>query len=299
MHAVSLEEVILIKEKTKINGIIIKSRSKEFVVLSDGKEYVCSARGNLKIKDKKLVTGDRVVFENNIITQILDRTNEIGRPKVVNCDIVNIVIASTPAPDFLLIDKMIVECVRQGIEVYLTVNKSDISKDLADYVLANYSKAVDKIFIVSAQNNQGIDQIVQSIHGKLCCLAGQSAVGKTSICNAIFGNDDRVNTLSRKTDRGRHTTTSRTIHYKDDLLIIDTPGFSSLDLQTVSSYNLMEFYKDFEPYNGKCFFIGCMHINEPDCQVKNALNAGEISQDRYSRYITIYKEIKEYERRKY
>lgn len=267
--------------------------------MSGGKEYLLSARGSLKLKDKKLVTGDKVEFSDGVITRIEDRKSTIFRPKVANADAVNIVIASTPSPDYILVDKMIVECVRAGVKVYLTVNKCDVDDKTSDYVRKNYANACDGLFFVSAETGVGIDALVSSLKGKLCCFAGQSAVGKTSLCNAIFGKNHAVNSVSEKTDRGRHTTTSREIHYSDELLIVDTPGFSSFDIETIESYSLMNYYKDFSPYNGKCYYVGCMHVSEPDCLVKQAVSNGEVSFDRYERYLTIYKEIKEYEKRKY
>lgn len=287
------------KEITPIKGFIIKSRSKEFTVLADGKEYVCVARGNLKIKDKKLITGDIVEFDGGVITKIFDRKSVIGRPKVANVDAVNLVIATNPVPDYLLVDKMIIDCVQRGISVYITVNKCDVDRKTADYVLKNYSDAVDGVFTISAETGDGIGEIISTFSGKICCLAGQSAVGKTSLCNAIFGKAEAVNSLSEKTNRGRHTTTSREIHYSNDLFVVDTPGFSSFDLETVKSSELLSYYKDFLPYNGKCYYVGCVHISEPDCALKAELEQGKVSSDRYLRYVTIYKEIKEYEKRKY
>lgn len=257
------------------------------------------AKGNLKLKDKKLIVGDKVAFDKGIITEIKDRTVCIGRPRVANVDVVNIVIAKTPEPDYYLIDKMIIQCVKLGITVYITVNKCDEDLQTFDYVIKNYAHAVDGVFSVSAKTGKGINELVSALSGKLCCLSGQSAVGKTSICNAIFGKNEAVNTVSEKTDRGRHTTTSRVIHYDDRLLVIDTPGFSAYELNDVDIYSLMNYYKDFANYNGKCYYVGCMHVNEPDCLVKNAVESGKISVDRYNRYISIYKEIKEYEKRKY
>lgn len=267
--------------------------------MSEGKEYILTARGNLKLNDKRLVTGDKVEFGGGVITKIEDRKSVIMRPKVANVDAVNLVIASTPAPDYTLIDKMLVRCFKSGVEVYITVNKCDVDEKTAEYVKINYDKACDGLFFVSAETGEGVRNLVDALRGKLCCFAGQSAVGKTSLCNSIFGKNHAVNTVSEKTDRGRHTTTSREIHYSDDLFIIDTPGFSSFDIETISSYELMNYYKDFSPYNGKCYFVGCMHVNEPDCLVKEAVKNDKISADRYKRYVTIYKEIKEYEKRKY
>lgn len=240
-----------------------------------------------------------MVFENGVITEIADRTVCIGRPRVANVDVVNIVVASTPEPDYYLVDKMIVQCVKLGISVFITVNKCDNDCKTFDYITKNYANAVDGIFPVSAKTGSGIQSLISALDGKLCCLSGQSAVGKTSLCNAIFGKSEAVNSVSEKTDRGRHTTTSRVIHYNDRLFIVDTPGFSAYELNDVDSYSLMNYYKDFSDYNGKCYYVGCMHVAEPDCLVKNAVECGKISADRYTRYLSIYKEVKEYEKRKY
>ena len=281
-----------------IKGRVIRSRSKEFTILADNKEYVCVARGNLKLSDVKIVTGDIVEFDNGVITKIYERTTSISRPRVANVDSVNIVIAHEPEPDYLLIDKLIIQCRQAKIGVYITVNKCDLSNKTSEYVLANYKGAVDDIFIVSAITGEGIERLKNTLKNTLCSFAGQSAVGKTSIVNAIFDIDKRVNSLSDKTGRGRHTTTSREIHYCDDIMIVDTPGFSALDAQ-VASNELCNYYSDFEPYLGKCYFVGCAHVAEPDCLVKEAVLDGNISKERYNRYCQIYKEIIEYEKRRY
>lgn len=199
----------------------------------------------------------------------------------------------------MLVDKLIVEGNKGGAKIAIVVNKSDISDDLYNYCVKNYSSAVDKIFSVSTVTEGGITELKEFMTGEFCALAGQSAVGKTSLINCIFGIQKQVNTVSEKTLRGRHTTTSREIHYADNFAIIDTPGFSAIDTFSVESGKLSEYYREFESYNGKCYYVGCTHTAEPDCLVKNAVEEGLISSDRYKRYCTIFKEIKEYEKRKY
>ena len=201
--------------------------------------------------------------------------------------------------DFLLVDKLIIEGNKGGAKVILTINKNDLSTDLYNYCVENYSNAVDKIFSVSTVTGNGIDELKAYLNGEFCALAGQSAVGKTSLINEIFDIQKQVNTVSEKTLRGRHTTTSREIHYGENFSLIDTPGFSAIDTFSIESAKLSEYYKEFEEYNGKCYYIGCSHTAEPDCLVKEAVERGQISLDRYNRYCTIYKEIKEYEKRKY
>lgn len=267
-------------------------------MLSDGKEYVLPARGNLKSLNKKLITGDKVIFDGGVIINVEERTRELFRPRVANVDIVNIVMATVPKTDFYLVDKIIAECVFRKISVILTVNKCDVDLNTYRYVVGNYTDAVDKIFCVSTATGEGIDILEKFMYGKLCCLAGQSGVGKTSLCNFIFGKNGTVNSVSNKNGCGRQTTTSREIHYSNGLMVIDTPGFTSIEL-TFDSYSLSDCYKDFRGYTGKCFYVGCVHINEPDCLVKNAVEAGKISADRYKRYLMIFEELRENEKRKY
>ena len=184
-------------------------------------------------------------------------------------------------------------------EVYITVNKSDEDDGICGYITENYRKAVDGIFIVSAKSGRGLKELKAAVSGKLTVFAGQSAVGKTSVINELFGVDERVNSVSERTGRGRHTTTRRKIIVDGDIYAVDTPGFSTVIVTSVASSSLHNYYKDFSPYNGKCYYIGCTHSSEPDCLVKDALARGELSKDRYERYLLILKEIKEYEKRRY
>ena len=258
-----------------------------------------SARGALKIKASGIKVGDGVEFDENNIFKVDERKSFFPRINVANIECVVIVVACLPKPDFMLVDKLIVEARYCGAEVVIAVNKTDIDSDIPDYVAKNYEKAVDGLFFVSAVTGEGMDELKSAILGKFAAFAGQSAVGKSSLINYLFGKDEKVRDLSLKTLRGRHTTTARTIHIEGDHMITDTPGFSSAQEFSVQSVDLPLYYKEFAEYNGKCYYIGCTHISEPDCLVKEALSDGRISKDRYSRYVSIFKEIKEYEKRKY
>ena len=282
-----------------ILGIITNVTSSRFTVFSDGKYHVLSARGVLKIRSKGIKVGDKVEFDENSVVKVFERKNYFPRINVANIDCVNIVVASVPKPDLMLVDKLIVEARASGAEVYITVNKSDIGGGSAEYFTENYRNAVENVFIVSAKEKTGFSALKAACKNKLVAFAGQSAVGKTSLSNVIFDMKERVDDVSEKTMRGRHTTTGRTIYIDDEYRIIDTPGFSAIDVLSVKSSSLSLYYKEFAPYNGKCYYIGCTHINEPDCLVKSALSSGKISRERYNRYCEIFKEIKEYEKRKY
>jgi len=253
----------------------------------------------MKLRQNGIKVGDDVEFSDGVITRVMERRSFFPRTNVANVSCINIVVSPLPKPDFLLVDKMITEAYSGGAKAVLTINKCETDDGLIGYCLKNYHSAVDKIFVVSAETGEGFDELKNYLKGQFCALAGQSAVGKTSIVNRLFSLEKSVNTLSEKTMRGRHTTTSREIHIKDDIMLIDTPGFSSVEVVNVCCADLDKHYKDFAPYVGKCYYIGCSHTAEPDCAVKQAVEKGEISTDRYSRYTAIYKEIKENEKRKY
>lgn len=280
-------------------GIIVNASSDKFTVYRDGEYYALSARGVLKIKSSGIKVGDKVEFDGANILSVLPRKNFLPRLNTANIDCVNIVISPMPRPDLLLVDKLIVESNILGCRTIITVNKSDIDDGLARYIFENYSRAVDGIVAVSAKNGEGIEDLRAMIKGKLTVFCGQSAVGKTSALNALFDLSEKINSVSEKTGRGRHTTTRRKIIVDGDDFVVDTPGFSTLGVTSVDSAKLADYYTDFAAYNGKCYYIGCTHSSEPDCLVKNAVLRGEISRDRYERYLLLLKEIREYEKRKY
>lgn len=271
-------------------GQIIKVKKSFCEVKLDKEIKSCVVRGN--VKKMRPVVGDLVeVDKDGAISLILPRSSYFIRPNCANVDIVNVVVASVPKPDFLVVDRLIAMAINGGAGVIITVNKSDISSSVADYVLANYQNAVDKIFVVSAEKNTGLQELKNYLQGKLVVFAGQSAVGKTSIINGIFGENFRVGDLSKKTQRGKNTTTSSTIVESDNVRLMDTPGFTSLYALNIKQEDLKNCYREF---NGKqCYFVDCLHNLEPDCGVKLSVENKEISQDRYNRYLSILKEIKE------
>ena len=272
-----------------------------------GQYYVIPARGSIKLSGEKIKVGDSVESDGFVISALYPRKSYFPRTNVANIDCLVIVVAPVPKPDFLVVDKLIVEAVSCGAEVAIVVNKSDVSTDIFEYFVENYKNAVDAIFSFSATTGEGEDALKDYLKNKLCALAGQSAVGKTSILNRIFGLDNATGEVSQKTMRGRHTTTGREIFFSGEYAVVDTPGFSAVEILNVESRDLAGYYKDFsaalnaydESHANVCYYIGCSHTSEPDCAIKNAVKDGLISKDRYERYCFIYKEIKEYEKRKY
>lgn len=216
----------------------------------------------------------------------------------MNVDYVNIVVGAPPKPDFLLIDKVIINAINSRVGVIITVNKTDLTCDIYDYVVKNYSNAVDEIFSVSSLTGENVNVLKDYLKGKLCAFVGQSAVGKTSLLNKLFNLDGRVGELSDKTNRGKHTTTSSQIYFYDGCKIVDTPGFSA-NICDIKSTEIKDCYRDFASFSD-CYYLDCKHNKEPDCAIKTAVCNGEISKDRYDRYIEILNEkIKEEKYDKY
>lgn len=275
-----------------MKGQVVKVCSDAYFVLSENEKISqkCSARGLLKHKKAELFVGDFVEYENGVIKSVYERKNTFVRPSVVNIDIVAIVVSFEPEPDYLLIDKLILNAEKSGVDKILVVNKTDADGELFSSIKKEYASAVSAVFAVSAKNGSGISELLKYLDGKLTVLAGQSAVGKTSLINEIFGARFKTGELSEKSARGRHTTTFSAIHIADNLKIIDSPGFAVINA-FIEKDELKDYYPEFIGFADKCRFRGCLHLSEPNCAVKNAVDDGIISEKRYSRYVEIYNEI--------
>lgn len=270
---------------------IIRIKKGRYVVMDDdGSEVECTARGSLKIKTDGIAVGDFVRVDNGVIVAVEPRKNRIIRPPVANIDTVAIIAANVPAPDFYLIDKLLASCRLSGINSVIAVNKIDLTDETYSAVSDQYGAAT-KIFGLSVKTGYGMNEFSEYLRHKTVVFTGQSAVGKTSLINAISGRNSKTGELSVKTGRGKQTTTASEIVRCGDIEVIDTPGFSAFDL-TVDCADIPKGYAEFGKFADKCRFTDCSHVNEPDCGVKNAVSCGCIDMRRYRRYVEIYKEVK-------
>ena len=273
-------------------GQIIKIHSGKYFVKANGETYECSAKGALKIKSDGIFTGDFVEFEGGVIKGVKERKNRLIRPNVANVDCVMIVVANPPEPDLYLFDKLIATAFSSNIPCSMVVNKVDCALETAEIIKKNYANSVDNIFNVSAKTGEGLDKLREFLTGKLVVFSGQSAVGKTSIVNRLFGENRRTGEVSVKTQKGKQTTTVSEITERDGIRVIDTPGFTAMDIDIPEDVFPWS-YPEFSHLASECRFTDCRHINEPDCAIKESVEKGEIFIDRYKRYKEIYKEIKE------
>ncbi len=271
-------------------GQVYRVHSNKYFVCVDNKIVQCNARGILKIKSDSILVGDYVELENNTIINVKDRKNRFRRPNVTNVDIVVAVTSPQPKPDYLLIDKLYINAVKEDVDFCIIVNKSDTDNKLFDEIRSEYKDLDIKIISVSATTGDGIEELKKLLKGKFAVLAGQSAVGKTSITNTIFSLNLKVGDVSKKIERGKHTTTHSDIFELDNIKIIDSPGFAVIDAN-VDLEQLPQCYPEYFEVSNECKYRTCSHINEPNCKVKQLVEQGEFSKNRYERYKEIYNEI--------
>ena len=286
-----------------LDGKVIKIVSNHYTVRgSDGKEYRAFARGKLRLQGD-IYVGDNVklVFERGdaVIDVVKPRVNQLVRPFVANVDSALIVVAKEPEPDMLLIDKIIINCHLEGIKPVLIYNKADLAtEEEIEKLFAPYIDYMDCVK-VSALEKKGLEELRPYIENKVVCFAGQSAVGKTSLLNAILDLNLKTDGLSAKIKRGKNTTRHVEIYEALGGDVMDTCGFSMLSIVSINPEELIYYYPDFIEYQDNCRFKSCTHREEPDCAVKKAVEEGKISKERYQRYLDIYGEIDEHKRRQY
>lgn len=232
----------------------------------------------------------------------MERKNAMVRPPVANIDQLVIVLAATkPKPDLLLTDKLILQAESNKAAPVICLNKTDTSlPDEEEDIKRQYGAY--GFLAVSARTGSGIGDLKKILAGATSAFAGQSAVGKSSLLNMLCG-DIRMKTgdLSKKVDRGKHTTRQTELLYLEsiDAFVMDTPGFSVFDTVDIEETDLAGLYNEFLPFIGQCRFLSCLHLNEPDCAVKEAVSAGKIHPARYERYIQILSKLKEKREKKY
>ena len=275
-----------------ILGQIVKIHSGKYFVKTNEEIIECSAKGVLKIKSDGIFTGDFVEIDSGVIKSVKQRKNRLIRPNVANVDCVVIVVANPPEPDLYLFDKLISTACVCDIPCSIVVNKVDSDIKTAEIIMQNYQDAVENVFCVSAKTGEGFDRLTEFLKGKLVVFAGQSAVGKTSIANRLFGENKRTGDVSIKTQKGKQTTTVSEITERDGIKVIDTPGFTAMDIDIEEDVFPWS-YPEFSKYSSECKFADCRHLKEPECCVRKAVENGLINKHRYERYKEIYKEIKE------
>lgn len=287
-----------------MQGKIVKGIAGFYYVHVPGKgTYECKAKGVFRKDKKKPLVGDDVEIqildeEKKLgnIDEILARRSEIIRPAVANIDQALVIFAIVkPQPNFNLLDRFLIMMQRQDIPCVICFNKADIDEENAgDGYEEIYRSCGYETLCVSAKEHQGIDKLKAILAGKTTTVAGPSGVGKSSLINELqSGIQMETGAISTKIERGKHTTRhSELIAMENNTYILDTPGFSSLELFDLEKEDLAKHYPEFDKYECYCKFGGCAHISEPVCGIKEAVEDGDISALRYENYKLLYEELK-------
>lgn len=285
-----------------MTGIIIKALSGFYYVNSDEKTYTCRARGSFRKSGISPLVGDRVEFsadgENNgTVDKILPRKTFLVRPPVANIEKLFIVSSfSDPAPNTFIIDKLTVIARHNGIEPIIVFNKCDMG-DFAVFEKI-YRNSGFKTFVVSADEEIGLEELKGELKDSISAFTGNSGVGKSSILNCIFGeNKIMTGEVSEKLGRGRHTT-RHTEFYPLPFggFVADTPGFSSIETGNTDyslKENLFHYFEEFGEFAGDCRFSSCSHTKENGCGVIGAVNDGLIEKTRHESYVALFDELKD------
>lgn len=287
-----------------IEGRIVKVLAGFYYVESNNIVIQCRARGRFRKDEIKPLVGDRCLYEvegNNdgYIMEILPRRNTLIRPPICNVDQA-LLVFSRKSPDFstMLLDKFLLLIEHYNIEPIIIVSKMDLeADDCIEDTLRPYQQAGYRIIRLSTVLEIGLDEVRSVFKDKVSFITGQSGVGKSSLINAIDDSKSlKTNEISKALGRGKHTTRHVELWPMFGGYVADTPGFSSLDLD-IEEIDAARAYHDFRVLSSGCKFRGCLHDSEPGCKVKEAVECGEISKERYDHYLYYLGEIKKREKK--
>lgn len=279
-------------------GQIIKALSGFYYIRSNDGLYQTRARGKFRKQQETPLVGDYVTFDftnkkEGRILSIEERNNELIRPTIANVDVA-VIVMSIVEPNFSsnLLDRYLVTLEQKNITPIIYISKCDLVADMTEIMsLLAYYQQMGYDVILSNQNEY-LNELKCLLKGKLSVLMGQSGAGKSTLLNQLLP-DLNLETaqISSYLNRGKHTTRHVEIHDVEGCYIADTPGFSAIDLTSISIYDLPEYFLDLKALSTNCRFRGCAHVNEPNCHVKEMVDKNESLAERYRNYLQFREEI--------
>ena len=293
-----------------MKGKIIENISNLYKVEANKEIYEATARGKFKKDEITPVVGDNVEIEvideqerKAVINKIEERSVYVKRPKMANITQIVLVVSSKhPKPDLLMLDKQLAFAELLCIKAIIVLNKTDLDKEQSFKTIKNvYENIGYTVIETEAKTQKGVVELIEQLKDNINAFSGNSGVGKSTLINAIFDNEmTQEGEISKKNKRGKNTTTSTKLYEIDkNTYIADTPGFSTFDISEIEYRELDKYFREFKPLLENCEFVGCTHIKEENCGIKQAIEQGKIDTGRYERFCKIYEELKEKDKYKY
>ncbi|GAA0121493.1 MAG: ribosome small subunit-dependent GTPase A [Clostridium argentinense] len=280
-----------------MGGVIVKGIGGLYYVNVNGEIYKCKARGKFRYNNLTPMIGDNVEIsiekDSASIEKIYERKTELIRPAVANVTQAFVVFAfKHPDLNKDLLNKFLLLCEYNGLKAVVCFNKMDLVYEDKSSIKDELESAGYEVLYLEAKNNKGLDQLREKIKGNISVFCGPSGVGKSTILNNFIGREVmQTGEISDKLKRGKHTTRHSELIELEDGFLVDTPGFSSLELDFINKEQLQYCFKEFDEYRDECKFNNCVHYKEPKCGVKNAVERGKIHKSRYEFYIKTLEEI--------
>lgn len=282
-------------------GIVLSNISDLYKVESNNIVYDCNARGKFKSNDISPVSGDIVDIDiiddekkTGVITKIHDRKNYFKRPKMANLtQIVLVVSMKLPKVDLELLDKQLVFAEYNHVKPIICLNKIDLeAEDKIEYISNIYTQIGYKVIKTNAKEGIGIEELKKELQNNITAFSGNSGVGKSTLINNILETDITLEgEISNKNKRGKNTTTQVKLYKIDEnSYVADTPGFSTFDVKEIDKKELAKYFIEFRTYLDECEYGDCSHIKEEKCGIKEAVQQGKISKERYDRYCKLWSE---------
>ena len=293
-----------------MQGLIIGNKANLYKIKVNEKIYIATARGKFKNDNFTPVVGDIATIsildedkKTAVIEDVQERKTYIKRPKLANItQIVFVVSSKHPNPDLLLLDKQLAFAEYLKIRPIIVLNKIDLD-DKKEFINISriYESIGYKVIQTDAKMGIGIEELLLELKNNVSAFSGNSGVGKSTLINDLFKtNITEEGEISLKNKRGKNTTTDIKLYeLNDDTYIADTPGFSTFDVYEIPYRELDKYFIEFRNSVDRCRYIGCSHIKEEECGIKNELNKGKIAKTRYEDYVKIYNELKDKEEHKW
>lgn len=268
-----------------MTGIIVKNISNDYTIKSNNKYYICKPRGKFRLQSQTPLVGDQVEFDekNKYILNIKKRKNELIRPSIANIDIA-VIVTSVKNPNFdtNLLDKQLTIISYNNIEPIIYITKLDLlaKEELNDILnIMNYYKSVGYQVITTPK------ELLKNIKNKVVVLTGQSGAGKSTLINKIDPSLKlKTNEISNALGRGKHTTRHTELYETNNTYIVDTPGFSKIDIHNMSRIDIRDNTKEMYENLYLCKYRDCMHILEDGCYIKKLVEDNKILKSRYNNY---------------